>query len=918
MLVLPFPPGGNMTTVQPFAFNDSATFEQNIAAFSIELTKLDSQVGPTLVAALPLLTEATWDRAALLNDLFTALVVQNAAQGNTATIQAPPAVQPPTPAPVRWFIEGLEIEGFRGINNEGSPLALKFKPDCVSSVSAPNGVGKSSIYDALSFALMGKIPKLDRLLQAERPQEYYLNKFHPGGVGTIKLTLRPDNGSNVVPITVTRSSTGVRNVVGPAGIDAEALLSELNREFVLLDGPTFQTFIDDKALERGRSFSGLLGLSRYSALRQQLQALCNTRSFNVHFDTQGHTAKKAAAERNASNTKKVITSDYESLVKEAMVVGALAEKAQQRCHDVLLSNPVLVEHCTGKGFMEVDINACLAAVSAAEDGPKRERLTTIIRNQAQWADANKAVPTDADSLLLENFAAAREEALKTTSGEMLRELYSLSEKIISADSWPSPTLCPTCAKDDGTSVLDDVRSKLDQYNSVELSTLAVATEWATKGWSQLVELENLSVAKDETPLIRKLTRAGEAGSILAVEVKNLVAHLKILRKRANEHIDLLAAERTQLEKELPPSLVALTATVETARRLQTSWKALELAEQELAVETLRATRVARLKKLLDGANTKFAGAESAMAASRLQKVEPLCQELFKYIMYSPVVPSLQKPPGSEELGIQLSEFWGLNDVSAQALLSESYRNGFAVSVYLAAASLYGGAPRFIVLDDVTSSLDAGHQHHLVEVIRTRFARPAKMDGPQVIFLTHDTLLEKLFNKHSGSPEWSHQRLEGTARTAVLPQSGAANKVRDTTINLLHAGRIDDAAPRIRQYLEFTLHGVIDRCRIPVPIDLAFGDDKRTPGEYLSAIMAAVKLEEKAGSLILEPAQVADLQLHSASIVGNYLAHWSSGQAQAFSAPALLGVMQAIEDFQDCFKYTPTGMPKKFYASLSRR
>ena len=40
----------------------------------------------------------------------------------------------------------------------GSPLLLKFKPNCVNSVSAPNGVGKSSIYEALSFALTGGIP----------------------------------------------------------------------------------------------------------------------------------------------------------------------------------------------------------------------------------------------------------------------------------------------------------------------------------------------------------------------------------------------------------------------------------------------------------------------------------------------------------------------------------------------------------------------------------------------------------------------------------------------------------------------------------------------------------------------------------------------------------------------------------------
>jgi hypothetical protein len=356
-----------------------------------------------------------------------------------------------------------------------------------------------------------------------------------------------------------------------------------------------------------------------------------------------------------------------------------------------------------------------------------------------------------------------------------------------------------------------------------------------------------------------------------------------------------------------------------ARRLQTNWKALATAETESQVEAARNVRVARLKAFLDKASEAFANAESTIAAARLQKVEPLCQDLFQKIMFSPVVPTLQKPKGSEELGIRLAEFWGLHDVSAQALLSESYRNGFAVSVYLAAASLYGGAPRFIILDDVTSSFDAGHQHHLVEVIRTRFSRPVQANGPQVILLSHDTLLEKLFNKYTGSPGWSHQRLEGTARTAILPQSGAVNKVRDATIDLLNAGRVNDAAPRVRQYLEYILHTVIDRCRIPVPLDLAFGDDKRTPGEYLKAIEVAVDLESRAGTLILDAAQLQALQLHSATIVGNFLAHWSTGQTQAFSAPALLGVMQAIDDFPDCFKYEPTpGAPKKFYGSLNRR
>ena len=77
---------------------------------------------------------------------------------------------------------------------------------------------------------------------------------------------------------------------------------------------------------------------------------------------------------------------------------------------------------------------------------------------------------------------------------------------------------------------------------------------------------------------------------------------------------------------------------------------------------------------------------------------PLCRILFSAIIHEPVEPALTKPSGSEELSLSLARFWTLENVSAQALLSESFRNAFAVSVYLASAKLYGGDARFMLLD----------------------------------------------------------------------------------------------------------------------------------------------------------------------------------------------------------------------------
>lgn len=441
-----------------------------------------------------------------------------------------------------------------------------------------------------------------------------------------------------------------------------------------------------------------------------------------------------------------------------------------------------------------------------------------------------------------------------------------------------------------------------------------------RGWAELADLEQITLIGSEVNVFRAAGNRLALTSLSTAEAETLVERLAVIRERATARVTILVDERSVLEATLPPSLVAVTTAVEAARRLQSHWEELESAEAALAQERDWAERTNHLKAFLDTACTLFSTAESDAAVRRLGKVEPLCRDFFAAVMHEPVVPALTKRPGSEELSISLANFFSLQDVSAQALLAESYRNGFAASVYLAAAKLYGGAPRFVVLDDITSSFDAGHQYHLMEIIRTRFARPEVADGPQIILFSHDTLLEKLFNKHATTGGWWHQRLQGTARTVVLPQTNAVDKVRDRTREFLHAGRVDDAAPYIRQYLEFRLEEVVSRCRVPVPLDLAFHDQKQLAQEFLNAINAAIQLNYQAGVLVLNTAQQLALNANVATITGNYLAHWSTGSTQNFTAGALLGVMDAIDAYADCFRFeSPAGTGnRRYYKSLSQR
>lgn len=819
-----------------------------------------------------------------------------------------------------WYLKELSIEGFRGVNNEGTPLVLKFRPDQINSISAPNGVGKTSIFDAVVYAITGRIAKLDDLPASEKGASYYLNRFHSGGVGRIALTLLPAAMGDAVTVTVERDAAGGRTVSATGGADGAAILEDLNREFVLLDGRTFQDFIDLTPQKRGRSFAGLLGLKRYSALRQALAALSHAKAFNNHFAVRAKETTRNSATVSGQRAQAAIKEAYLALVGDAFDPAEPEATFLAKAHSALHGIEILRPLCEGRAFEAIDPAACVDAAKAAEGGEKREELAKLLRQHTAWSDAANAAPSVADAEALISLAAARDAALLQTQGDVFRQLYGLSEAILSDPAWEDPALCPTCDRAGDASLLDHVRSKLAAFDTVEQTSKAVSDAWSTKGWNQLDALENLARLPEEPAALALARSSGAEGRLSAETARALTDWVVLLVARAEAKVEALGKAKEMLERSLPEKLTAVVEKAEAARRLQTNLRDLRTANNDLETVSAELARIARVKAFLDTACGAFATAESNAGARRLAAIEPATRSIFAAIMFSDVVPALKKRAGSEDLSISLANFWSLTDVSAQAVLSESYRNAFAISVYLAAASLYGGGAKFLILDDVTSSFDSGHQFHLMNVIKSQFARPGVGTGPQVILLSHDTALEKLFNTHSNGDGWWHQCIQGTARTSVLPQSGAIHKIRDATIGFLNTGNTTDAAPRVRQYLEFKLEEVIAKVNIPVPIGLAFNDEKHMAKNMIDAINGAVALHRAANQLILEPAQVAGLSTAVATIVSNYLSHWSTGQTQAFTAPALRGVMQAIDDFAGCFQFEhPSGSAqRRYYRSLSQR
>ncbi|WP_155982320.1 AAA family ATPase [Xanthobacter sp. 126] len=442
-------------------FDENVSFDINLEAFKAHITKIDSNLASELCIILPSIINNIHKTDEIWNLLLKACEAEpdNGAKKSAGVIAAagsatPPAPQQsPLPTVTGWLLEGVSIEGFRGVNNEGQPLELKFNPNTVSSVSAVNGVGKTSVYDAVRYAITGTLPWLDDLPATERESDYYHNRFHSTGQSTIKLRLVAEPGAQKCEITVVRSPLGQRTVSATGSWDAQSILTGLDREFVFLDGPTFQKFIAAPPLSRGRTFSGLLGLSAYSDLRQALASLSNTRAFNNHFETTQRTQAKMREERASEELSAAIAKDYDALI------GAPLEKldfdaARAKCHEALVQIAPLKPHCEGKEFNAIDIDGCIDAIKDAEGGPKRERLGACIRMRDDLSKLNHHAPTEERAKQLAARALERDDTLAKTAGDLMLQLYQAGTKVIDSPDWEDPHHCPLCDREGSESLKD--------------------------------------------------------------------------------------------------------------------------------------------------------------------------------------------------------------------------------------------------------------------------------------------------------------------------------------------------------------------------------------------------------------------------------------------------------------------------------
>lgn len=831
----------------------------------------------------------------------------------------------------RYFLTVVKIEGFRGINNEGTPLEIKFRPDAVNSIFAANGLGKSSLFEALTYAITGAVPKLDRMVAAESAKDYYANQFHSKRRAEIDLTLHPDDGGADVTVKVVRETNGKRVVTSPSGYPKpEELLAALDDETVLLDNHTFTKFLMDSPLDRGKSFSALLGLSKLAEVRQGLSAVSDTLSFNNDSNLKVLESEVTISKGTLAQTALALKQDYLGLIGKQLVEPISPSTVGAETVQALAGVALLKDQCSGQLLSAVDFDKLSATIKTAEGSAEQERLAVVITEIAAL-EALAAAPGEANEHAdLKALCTTREQALAATKGASFQELYAAVQKVFDDGSWAHEAICPACESTPTELPYAIAAKQLKQYQFVDDTEAKIIETWDAALWATRLQKLEVKLIKpsdagtNQHGKLQTIMTIGQ-GTEFAADTGN--ARLQLMELARVTRLSELNAEKTTIQGSLPPSLVHLIEQVERAKRIKASLTSIISLNTAISGASLKVAERKRWKSFVDKACTTYETAEAGLSDRLIKAMTTQYKGMYATIAGSvPIVPILEQKKDLIDLHLRLEKFFTLTNTGATPLLSESYRNAIAISIFLSAALQRKPAARFIILDDVTSSFDAGHQFALMEVLRTQVGLPLKADGLQVVILSHDGLLEKYFDKSGSSHDWHHQHLLGSPPAgSLMVQAGGAERLKFTAETFLKAGQIKQAEPLIRQHLEYRLGQIISKVSIPVSIDFAMKDNMRVVGNSLDAIKDGVQLYKAASRLVLNSNQQTALgNMVVPTIIANWVAHYETGSGSSLDAYVLIDVLKSIDDFADSFKYDcsckqqPGKTIRRYYKNLSSK
>lgn len=325
----------------------------------------------------------------------------------------------------------LAVEGFTCFKERQSPLDLRGLH--LLAIAGPTGSGKSSLLDAMIFALFGKVPRLKRqiseLISLGKPQLSVRLDFTVGQ-GTYRVVrivhrARPtlavleqvDPDAEVDAEPLRKLAEGVRQVDervrGLLGLDYETF----TRAVVLPQGQ-FAAFLESQPSKQREILRDLLRLHVYEAMRFRASAEARRLETQVEADERRlrEDYADATADHLGQRRREVqALKDDLSVSTKALAEARTAETATRHLRERSRELETRRRDLAGLAEQSVDVETLATRLAAARKAaPLLPRLETVARLERDLAEYRTVVDREAQALAVAEKAleAAREALAK--------------------------------------------------------------------------------------------------------------------------------------------------------------------------------------------------------------------------------------------------------------------------------------------------------------------------------------------------------------------------------------------------------------------------------------------------------------------------------------------------------------------------
>jgi len=601
-------------------------------------------------------------------------------------------------------IKKLTIEAFRGIpylelDLEGKSLLLR----------GDNGTGKSSIVDAIEFFFSGKVSHLEGVqglsLQRHGPHV----SFSTSNV-SIGITFDPGN------ITLTRSFAA-----RPACPPQFAQYFEVAQtgSFILRRAQILE-FIVSQPAERFRAIGSIIGIEELDAYELELMRLRDSLEAKV---TSKRTLHKQGMQELSSILEREINTYDDILTALNDVLKGLNLPTVKSLEHIDEHAEVMLRSIKGGAALtRGNILEELLRTSAVQLINDKEVLETIVATNGKIRELLK------DGAKKERSIADLLEAGRKVIQDWEMDTCPLCEQEINREE-----LLNTIGKRIGTvKALSEKASEIRKACTIIKGSLEELSKRVTTLVSKSESIPELSEFRDKLKknleiiniFITKVDSSGEAEAEIPDdefqhEVREISSLVNSIGTKCNE---LFASEKVTEEEKKVLKAVGLIQ--------QTKMKVEEL--RKISGELIANEKYYKMA-------SKLYSAFTSIKKAKVQDVFNVIQQDMQkfYSMLHPDDPhkNIQlKLPTGRRASIELKiESFGRKDEDPRAFTSEGHLDSLGLCIFLSFVKKFNAGCSLIILDDVVTTVDAGHRENICKLLHNEFA------DRQLIITTHEGL-----------------------------------------------------------------------------------------------------------------------------------------------------------------------------------